>query len=265
VSLPSIPDEKRKDASGLWKRFNDASPRIFGAFLDVVVTGLKNLPVTEPSEMSRMADFNKWIVACEPALPWKPGNFVEMYRANQGIGREIAYENSVVARAVEVWFVALEQDEWSGTATELLGQLSNEQFERFRCNKRWPAQPNALSGALRREGSALAARGIEVTFTQKPVGKKRERLIQIRKNNEVRDDEGCAMVINAPTTLGKSEEWEKHSVITSMYGEGKYRENPSLTTDQPLIPLTILPTEEWMTEEWAIAAFKSGALKPAKE
>lgn len=60
VTLPAISDSKRQDEATFWSSFNEAVPGILGALLDVVAVGLKNLPITKLSTMSRMADYNRW-------------------------------------------------------------------------------------------------------------------------------------------------------------------------------------------------------------
>jgi hypothetical protein len=69
-----------------------------------------------------MADFARWVVAAEPALPWEPGGFMEAYTANREAADDLAIETSPVGHAI----VGLMQDrsEWSGTAQELLAKLS---------------------------------------------------------------------------------------------------------------------------------------------
>jgi putative DNA primase/helicase len=48
----------------------------------VVASGLERLPDLRLGRMPRMADFAKWITACEPALRWRDGEFMEIYAAN---------------------------------------------------------------------------------------------------------------------------------------------------------------------------------------
>jgi hypothetical protein len=65
------------------------------------------------------------------------------------------------------------QRTWQGTARELLDKLNAAAPERTRLQKGWPAQPNALGGALIRIAPHLRALGLSVTMARKGKGGKR--------------------------------------------------------------------------------------------
>jgi hypothetical protein len=67
--------------------------------------------------------------------------------------------------------------EWTGTASRLLGVLSEAVDERAAKSKTWPDSPRALSGRLRRAATFLRKIGIEVAF--KKVGRAHTRIIEI--------------------------------------------------------------------------------------
>jgi hypothetical protein len=56
---------------------------------------------------------------------------------------------------------------WSGTAGELLEALGKSAGENVIRREEWPANPQALSGALRRLAPDLRSIGIEVTFVKR--------------------------------------------------------------------------------------------------
>jgi hypothetical protein len=74
LKLPSIPPEHRLTEKGVLSDFAVVHPGVLGALLDVVVTGLRNLPHTTLDRLPRMSDFALWLSACEPALPWCCGS-----------------------------------------------------------------------------------------------------------------------------------------------------------------------------------------------
>ena len=83
ITLPTIPDERRKDEASFWLEFNEARPRILGALLDAVSGGLRRLPDVHLADKPRMADFAMWSVAVEPSCPWPNGTFLRAYAGNR--------------------------------------------------------------------------------------------------------------------------------------------------------------------------------------
>ena len=63
ITMPPIPDERRKDEATFWREFNLVRPRILGALLDAVSCGLRRLPDVQLERKPRMADFALWSVA----------------------------------------------------------------------------------------------------------------------------------------------------------------------------------------------------------
>src|SRR5262249_36736072 len=57
LSLEPIPEHQRQPESELWRTFEAERPRILGALLDAVVTGLNRLSETRLETLPRMADF----------------------------------------------------------------------------------------------------------------------------------------------------------------------------------------------------------------
>ena len=67
--------------------------------------------------------------------------------------------------------------EWTGTASDLLGALSEEVGETVRRAKIWPATARALSGRIRRAATFLRKVGIDIAFERE--GRARTRTIRI--------------------------------------------------------------------------------------
>jgi hypothetical protein len=84
LTLPAIPDDRRRDEALLWRRYERVRPGLLGALLDAVSAGLRNLPDVDLDRLPRMADFVKWAVACAPALGWEPERFLDAYAGNRG-------------------------------------------------------------------------------------------------------------------------------------------------------------------------------------
>lgn len=163
LTLPTIPDECRRDEEELWQAFEVARPFILGGLLDAVVMAMRNRPKVKLEEKPRMADFACWIVAAEPAFRWPAGQFLAAYGRNRRVANSLALESSIIGPSIValVGSVGL----WQGIAGDLLMQLeASFTDEKTRGRKEWPGTPRKLSGELRRLAPNLRREGIEVTF-----------------------------------------------------------------------------------------------------
>jgi len=80
VYLPTIPKGRRWKKRVLNRKFTEAQPLILGALCDAVSAGLKRMREgIEMDEWPRMSDFAEWVMACEKALGFKNGDFVETH------------------------------------------------------------------------------------------------------------------------------------------------------------------------------------------
>ena len=176
-----IPENKRRDEKELEKAFKTAAPKILGALLDGLVSGLKNLPNTKIADKPRMADFALWAEACIRAY-WKEGTFLEAYRANLTASVELVLEASTVGGAVRSFMAT--RSEWEGTASELLPLLTSAVGEQVAREKGWPKQANVLSGKLRRAAPALRKTGLHVVFERGGHASTRTIRIETRTKSE---------------------------------------------------------------------------------
>ena len=176
LTLDPIPDECRRPEKELWEKFERARPKILGALLDAVSTGLRQYRETKLEKLPRMADFARWVTACEISL-WPTGIFSAAYWGN----RDEVVDNIIEADPVGSTIRSLmeRQIKWKGTATELLEVLSDEVGERVTKTKAWPTISRALSGRVRRAAPLLRKVGIEIGF--KKEGHARTRLIDISR------------------------------------------------------------------------------------
>ncbi len=176
LNLPPIPEERRRPEETFWREFEDARPRILGALLDAVAEGLKNVNHVKLDRLPRMADFARWVVACEPALPWEPGAFMGAYAANRAEAVDLALESDLVASAIRELLTGREV--WSGTATELLEALEEYTTDRQRNGRTWPRSARGLAGRVRRAATFLRTAGIDVEFTPT---RAKQRIITLRQ------------------------------------------------------------------------------------
>lgn len=177
VHLPTISASKRRIEAEVDLAFGEAHPRILGALLDVVAAGLKNEPDVRLKELPRMADFTKWVVAAESALPWDEGAFLRAYEDNRREVVEFAIEESPLAQAVRR--AARLNPNWQGTPTDLL-RILNGLVEDGDRGRGWPSAPSWLSRKLRCLAPFLRQSGIDIQIPRRS----KERQIHIRRTDQ---------------------------------------------------------------------------------
>jgi hypothetical protein len=133
--------------------------QIFGALLDRVVCGLRQLPQLRLTRLPRMADFGQWSVATE-AFP--SGVFIAAFERAVSEANETVAETDPVAIAVAAFMMG--RDHWSGTAAELLRVLSNHDRAEAQPSawKTWPREPSSFGKKIRLATPVLRKKGVEV-------------------------------------------------------------------------------------------------------
>ena len=174
LTLEPIPEERRRPEAELWRDFEAECPRILGALLDAVVVGIQRLPDVHLPRMPRMADFAMWATACETAC-WPAGTFGDAYNDNREEAVSDVIDADPIAAAVRDMMAG--RSEWMGTATTLLGDLTEVAGERTAKSKAWPGSPRALSGRLRRAATFLRKIGVKIDHAKE--GRARARTIHI--------------------------------------------------------------------------------------
>lgn len=184
VELPRIPDEARRTEQELWEEVDRVRPGVLGALLDAVALGLARIDEVEMERLPRMADFARWIVACEPALPWSEGAFLAAYDDVRSDMVQTGIEADPVAAAIRELMQS--RDQWQGTATELLAALDDLREHGTKPPKTWPETPQAMGGRLTRAAPNLRRVGIEVDRNR--TGSTGRRVIDIRRLTDNPDD-----------------------------------------------------------------------------
>ena len=132
-----------------------------------------------------MADFAIWITACEKALGWSSGSFMEAYDTAKHDLILTALETEVIA---EPLLKLAEQSSggWMGSATELLKTLDEQEGLEKGGKRRyegWPRSPESLAKGLRRLAPVLSDLGLEI-YQPPRSGKERKRIWSIKKIEE---------------------------------------------------------------------------------
>ena len=179
VVLKPIAQADRRSEAECWREVETRLPLILGALLNAVSRALRDGDQAPPP-ITRMADFETWIAAAEPALGWENGTFLAAYLRNRKGQMEAAIEADPIGDAV---CELVEKEDWSGSPTELLARLEAQPCvsEAVRKGRAWPAT-NKLRGRLRRLASPLRERGITLDLDERANDAARTRLIGIRRD-----------------------------------------------------------------------------------
>ena len=144
VKFNAIDDTARRPEKELLEEFEHIKPLVLGALYDMAAHGLANIEQVKLDRLPRLADFAEWATACEPEE--KRGKFVRLIFANRDEVRGDALAADPVGQAI-VALIEI-QNEWKGTATDLLNRLDN--IPDIPHGKHWPSDARALSQRLRR-------------------------------------------------------------------------------------------------------------------
>jgi hypothetical protein len=159
--LVAIAPDSRRDEKEMDKELAAEAPAIFGALLDGLSAGLRNLTSVTIGDKPRMVDFALWAEACTQTY-WPAGTFMKAYRENIAAANEVVIEASPVGDAVRRFMAGRER--WEGTASQLLGLLTPLLPDALARERSWPKSARALSGKLRRAAPPLRKVSIEVAF-----------------------------------------------------------------------------------------------------
>jgi hypothetical protein len=156
-----LPLSNRKTERSLHAEFERVRPGIFGALLDQLAIGIRQLPDTHLANPPRMADFATWSVACGLDVD----GFETAYAANRQAAIDVILEHDPLAQGVQ----ALVKKEWEGTATELLDLLGPSIKI---------ANPKVLSDELMRLSPMLRSIGVDISRQKRKAEGRRIKIVR---------------------------------------------------------------------------------------
>jgi hypothetical protein len=177
LSLPAIDNGRRLTAAQVSARFREIQPYVLGCLLDAVACALRRSAETKLDSLSRMADFETWVSAAEPALGWPEGSFRDAYARNRNESNAMVLETSQLYGPI---LRIVCQGPWEGTPTELYDQVWSNGPTYGDSTKQLPVSVRELSQALRRLAPNLRQEGIGVEFVRTP-GSGSRRVIRIKR------------------------------------------------------------------------------------
>jgi hypothetical protein len=164
IELPRIPEERRRPEEEFNAAFEDARPRLLGALLDAMVTGLRRCGAVTLARLPRLADFAVWATACEPAFTHE-GGVMEAYERNRRETVNSVIEGDAVCVALFKFMESQPEQqgrrEWKGRPEALLEHLCAHAAPGA-SRSGWPANAQTLSGRLRMAAKVLAECGVQV-------------------------------------------------------------------------------------------------------
>ena len=162
IGTPYISEENRQDEKDFWSAFEEDRPKLLGAFLFALSTGLANLATTKLTAKPRMADFAKLAVAAESAYTDGQHGFMVEYTANRERSADVIVDNSPVG---EVLMRLLgDGDEIKDTPSDLYLKLCATAKDYEKAANGWPKHHNQLKEAMERIAPALDRLGIRSEY-----------------------------------------------------------------------------------------------------
>ena len=165
IELHRMPEEKRIRERDLEKKIIQLQPLILGLVLDATVMGLRMEKEINFLNLPRMADFAAWVIACEPALPWTEGEFMEVYRqANEDAMIDLLESDTFADAVIKL---VNEREEIELPPTNLWRVLnSTGGIDERHFPLGWPRSPKGIKNKLTRIAPALRNHGIGVEFSR---------------------------------------------------------------------------------------------------
>jgi hypothetical protein len=196
VTLPAIPDERRRPEAELWAEFEAAQPGILALLLDGLTLALRDAPGLSLPRLPRMADFARIACAAAPAFGWTAEEMLAALEENRAGSVAAVIEADPVAVAVQA--IAEERQAWnppgwSGTASELLAEINSRTPTERQRERDWPKDATRLSSRLRRVAPALRRAGVEVMLPE--AGGRAGRIITIQRKAAQRSERSERSVV----------------------------------------------------------------------
>ena len=168
LRLPAVPERiTEKD----WRaRLDAVLPATFAALLNALSVGLRELDGTQTPNL-RMADFARFVVAAESALPWEPGSFVAAYERCRLDANAALADGDPVVTAVRR-FMGDSRPDWEGMMSELYGQLSRMVSRDTHKPDDWPGNARWFGDRLRRAAPVLRTLGFDFHERRQAAGTK---------------------------------------------------------------------------------------------
>jgi hypothetical protein len=197
ITLPPIPDDRRKPEAEVWREFEAARPSLLALLLDGLACAVDRLPNLHIERLPRMADFARLAAAMAPAFGWSEADMLAALDENRAAAVVGVIESDGIATAVQA--IAEDRGRWLCTASELLGAINDRTPLDRQRQRDWPKDATRLSQKLRRVAPALRRVGIDVILPAS--GGRSGRMITLEKR-------GLAEAAAAPEDQAAGVTWQ---------------------------------------------------------
>jgi len=157
IELALIADDQRREDTEIAEAWPKAHPQILGGLLDLAVAVRAVLPTVRPPRLPRMADYARLLAAVDQVLG--TDGLATYTGQRQALAGEVI-DGDPVAKAIADYITTVTA--WTGTAGELLAQITTRLKDPDRPPRGWPKTARGLGGTLKRTAPALRAIGISV-------------------------------------------------------------------------------------------------------
>ncbi|MBM0238429.1 hypothetical protein JNW88_17055 [Micromonospora sp. ATA32] len=187
VELERIPKESRRTEKDVRTAYEQHQAQTLGAMLNLLSQVLKVLPDVEATDLPRMADFTRFLVALDQVTGWNTRADYEETFADLA---DAVISGDPFADEIRKRIDGLINPGagFDGTASELLKWAEPKTSSGdgpLTMPRGWPKTPHGASGALKRITPALMAAGISIEFYRE--GHKRTRKIRIWRADAAAD------------------------------------------------------------------------------
>ena len=158
ITLDRISPQDRRTKAEVKREFETNKPLIFGAVLDMISSAMRNYPKMKVEETTRMADFNRWVLAAEDHFGVPRGTFTLAYQnLREDIEEDLIGEDNFI-QFIEILLNT--NNTWKGSATQLFEQMEHYRKAKNFLSKEWPKSNAEVSKRLRRAAPLLERRNI---------------------------------------------------------------------------------------------------------
>lgn len=176
LTLPAIPKSERRTEAEVFAELDSMRGEVFGCLLNAIAAGLRNEGKVKLPPLDRMADFIKFVVQAEGALPWQAGGFIQAFDHHREEQVETALDGDPLATAVRSMIDKQPDKTWDSSPVLLRVRLASELKELKEDPDRLP-HARVIGQRLRVLSPYLLQVGIRVRE-----GRSDKRFIKITKN-----------------------------------------------------------------------------------
>jgi hypothetical protein len=189
IPLARIGEAERLTEAEMNRRLAQARPIILGALLDGVGAALRREAEVEKQfrgKLPRMSDFAVWAEAAGEAFGWKPGEFIETYRADLRARQVEDAQDDQFCSAIFDWLCVSEDGVVEGQASDLREKLFHVAVFMRSAPSWFPNSPRSFAGALVRAEEQLEAIGVMHSERPHPHSTTRGRVHRLELNADGR-------------------------------------------------------------------------------